>query len=206
MVPTVSDSPLFQKCRYFNRGYCKYLKTKCKFFHPEEQCDNKSCDKKVCNKRHPKMCKYYIIKSKCRFNDKCFYRHALYDYQTDSAVNENSKMKELENLLRSREGEINKLQLSVENKNKKIEQLEEAQNVSSKIIENLKKEIQIIAKDNTDLIMKLNETKESIEKLKDKFMKDKSDLINQKLKANEDSKLKIREVNDSNSFKDKKLT
>ena len=37
-------------------------------------------------------------------------------------------------------------------------------------------------------------------------MKDKSDLINQKLKAIEDSKLKIREVNDSNSLKDKKLT
>ena len=51
-----------QKCRYYNRGYCKYTE-KCRFIHPKnsicgEYLKNQKCDKEECCERHPKTCKW----------------------------------------------------------------------------------------------------------------------------------------------------
>ena len=57
-----------KKCKYYNRGYCKY-KFKCKFVHPGESCktylEGKRCDEKNCEDRHPKVCKWWL-KGGCR--------------------------------------------------------------------------------------------------------------------------------------------
>ena len=46
-----------KRCRYNNRGHCKY-KTECKFIHYREVCqtylDGRKCDQNACKKRHPK--------------------------------------------------------------------------------------------------------------------------------------------------------
>jgi transcriptional regulator with PAS, ATPase and Fis domain len=48
-----------KKCRYFNRGFCKY-REKCRFYHPEHICEaylkSNNCEQKECCKRHPKRC------------------------------------------------------------------------------------------------------------------------------------------------------
>ena len=143
MVAIISDLQSSQKCRYYNIGYCKFLKSKCRFFHPEEQCDDGSCDSKDCKKRHPKICRYQNKQSKCRFNDKCLYRHYIHNNDNESLLINDSKIQELENVVRSKEDDINRLQLSIENKDKTIKQLEENKKLQMKEIENLKYEFQI---------------------------------------------------------------
>ena len=66
-----------KKCRYFNRGFCKY-KTKCRFVHPQQICqqhtqDNK-CEKRDCQDRHPKTCKWLSTEFGCKRSD-CEYLH-----------------------------------------------------------------------------------------------------------------------------------
>ena len=66
-----------KKCRYFNRGFCKY-KTKCRFVHPKQICqqhtkDNK-CEKRYCQDRHPKTCKWLSTEFGCKRSD-CEYLH-----------------------------------------------------------------------------------------------------------------------------------
>ena len=52
-----------KKCKYFNRGYCKY-KIECRFVHPREICkiylEGKKGDDKNCKDRHPKVCKWWL--------------------------------------------------------------------------------------------------------------------------------------------------
>ena len=47
-----------KKCKYFNRGHCKF-KLKCRFVHPTEICrtylEGKTCYEKLCKSRHPKV-------------------------------------------------------------------------------------------------------------------------------------------------------
>ena len=66
-----------KKCRYFNRGYCRY-KSKCRYVHPERICTehdrNKKCDIKECADRHPKTCKWLTSKVGCK-QEGCVYLH-----------------------------------------------------------------------------------------------------------------------------------
>ena len=63
------------KCRYFNRGYCKF--TKCRFIHPEKLCsiylEGGNCDQS-CPDRHPKVCKWIESVGGCR-RENCAYLH-----------------------------------------------------------------------------------------------------------------------------------
>ena len=54
-VKEISDkvkNKKIKKCRYYNRGYCKY-KSKCRYNHPKDVCkeyfENKNCQKHDCN-------------------------------------------------------------------------------------------------------------------------------------------------------------
>ena len=66
-----ADKMMIEVCRFFNSGYCKY-KSKCKFFHSKERCEDQ-CERKTCRKRHPKTCKY---RNKCRRKDTCEFNHS----------------------------------------------------------------------------------------------------------------------------------
>lgn len=66
------------KCRYYNRGYCKY-KLKCKFSHVRENCagylESGKCEAKDCPYRHQKQCKWLSTPIGCRRGVKCEYLH-----------------------------------------------------------------------------------------------------------------------------------
>ena len=66
-----------RKCRYFNRGYCKYT-SKCRFFHPGDICqtylDSHKCIQKECPLRHPKQCKWVGGNGGCK-RQNCAYLH-----------------------------------------------------------------------------------------------------------------------------------
>ena len=69
---------VIRKCRYFNRGYCKY-KEECKYYHSRHICEkyleNNICNNDRCTKRHPKHCRYWARSPEgCRY-DACQYLH-----------------------------------------------------------------------------------------------------------------------------------
>lgn len=74
------DKNKIRRCKYFNRGYCKYA-NKCSFLHYEKKCEdflkNGICtQQKRCLYRHPKNCRYWIRKSEgCQRENKCQYLH-----------------------------------------------------------------------------------------------------------------------------------
>jgi hypothetical protein len=68
-----------KKCRYYDKGYCKYQK-RCRYFHPLEICkthlEKLKCKEKGCRGRHPKACKWFQRDVGCkRLN--CEYLHVM---------------------------------------------------------------------------------------------------------------------------------
>ena len=187
MVQTISDFNSLKKCRYYNGGYCKFLKTNCHYFHPEEQCEVISCDQKDCSKRHPKICKYHNKQSKCRFKDKCLYRHDLHKNQSktveDNSKHEierlnhiiNQKNMEFQNVLESKNAEIEKLQTDISVKVKVIEDIKETKKKDDREKERVVKEfnLEIVKRNETiaDLKNKLVSSDTVIKELNCKVLK-----------------------------------
>ena len=67
-----------KKCRYYNRGYCKY-KQKCKYSHPKEICKEyltrETCENIECCDRHPRVCKWIDSNEGCKRQKECDYLH-----------------------------------------------------------------------------------------------------------------------------------
>ena len=68
-----------RKCRYYNRGYCKFGEN-CDFVHPSHICDtflkDGACSSRECQQRHPKDCRYWTKKPEgCTRKDSCQYLH-----------------------------------------------------------------------------------------------------------------------------------
>ena len=78
----VSENKNSKKCRYDNKGFCKFQK-KCKFFHSGKICEKYiqegKCDLgQSCLCRHPKECKYWLRDSKgCTRAECCKYLHKM---------------------------------------------------------------------------------------------------------------------------------
>ena len=77
-----------RKCRYFNRGYCKY-KENCKYSHASKICEeylkDGICVLDRCADRHPKHCRYWSSDPEgCRYKS-CQYLHVSSEKcQTDN--------------------------------------------------------------------------------------------------------------------------
>ena len=68
------------KCKYYNRGFCKY-RGKCRFSHPGEVCDlyvKGECQENVCAKRHPKACKWLQGVTGCKRGQSCEFSHDIH--------------------------------------------------------------------------------------------------------------------------------
>ena len=74
----IGTSKHIKKCRYFNRGFCKY-RNRCKYFHPQDICEkyllNQKCEVSDCAFRHPKQCKWTSTMDGCRRGLTCEYLH-----------------------------------------------------------------------------------------------------------------------------------
>ena len=73
------DNGMRRKCRYYNRGHCKY-RERCKFYHPRDICkkhlESGKCDIKECSDRHPKVCKYWNTSNNgCKRKTECDFLH-----------------------------------------------------------------------------------------------------------------------------------
>ena len=61
-------------CKYFQCGFCKFGES-CRKQHMKETCPAQSCTSNSCMKRHPKICKYFLVQKSCKFGEKCLYKH-----------------------------------------------------------------------------------------------------------------------------------
>jgi len=111
-------------CIYNKFGYCK-SKNECKFFHPEDICENLQCDVSNCMLRHPMPCKFLLHYGKCKFDSNCKFDHRRH---SDMHIELNERMKTLENMcsiLKSRCDKVNKecreLRESIQSKEIEVE-------------------------------------------------------------------------------------
>ena len=89
-------------CVYQKNGYCRY-KEKCIKKHLKQECkDLNNCTaKKICNKRHPKLCRRYVLEGSCIFGERCDYLHK----EKEMSPGENQlkeKVKELEKVVKAK--------------------------------------------------------------------------------------------------------
>ena len=61
-------------CKYFQCGFCKFGEH-CRKKHVKEICPIQSCTLISCTKRHPKVCRYFLVHNSCKFGDQCSYKH-----------------------------------------------------------------------------------------------------------------------------------
>ena len=61
-------------CRRNKYGYCKYGET-CHFRHENKICIENNCNIFDCERRHPKVCKWYLEYGRCKFSSYCKFRH-----------------------------------------------------------------------------------------------------------------------------------
>ena len=124
-------------CVHFKYGYCKY-KTKCRLNHVEEECKNKSCSEN-CDKRHPKACFYWVKFGNCKIGKNCAYKH-------------------------EKNGDIEKLEMKIEEINKKISEMGNViENKFNDLLEKIKEKDQIIE----GLVKDVSKIKTQIENEKD---------------------------------------
>ena len=100
-----------EKCKYFNRGYCK-LKDQCENLHDDKVCEDLDCNESDCDKRHPNPCKFG---PRCQFKRRkeCLYLHVTLVPNDDATEALNQKFtklfKQLEREIEKRDSEINLL-------------------------------------------------------------------------------------------------
>ena len=76
-----------KRCKWWNRGYCKF-KQKCPFLHPKEICIEEKCVDKDCQKRHPNNCKNWE-KGECKFTGFCEFKHLNVENKSEDVAVQN---------------------------------------------------------------------------------------------------------------------
>ena len=136
-----------QKCKFQDKEIC--LRTMfCVYFHPEEVCNREGCKEDDCMKRHPKTCLYFFVDKKCRFKEKCMFKHIS---NNDDQIQKFKEIEEQKNEMRKNDKENLKI---INKKNDEIAMLKKEReclkvilnekddliNSNKIIIENLKHE------------------------------------------------------------------
>ena len=98
-------------CKFNQTGYCRY-QSHCRKQHVMELCSNLECAMdSSCVKRHPRVCKYFSIFARCKFDDNCAYLHKN---ETKSLEKEIFKQKEkVEKEMKELKDEIEELQKQI---------------------------------------------------------------------------------------------
>ena len=118
-------------CRFFKFGFCKF-KLQCRYKHVTEVCDDKKCIPKTCQKRHPRMCKYFVNYGSCKLGTTCAYAHKTQRNEEIGRLEQ--KLEELTKIINGKDDVIKNLA-------SKIEDLVKKNNEKDDIIEKLVKDV-----------------------------------------------------------------
>ena len=110
-------------CRYHKFGYCKF-KTSCKFKHVTVVCDDDRCkNQHACQKRHPRVCKYFINFGSCKLGSACAYAHQTRTKVENGRIEQ--KLDELMRIIKEKDEVIDDLVVKNKEKDAFIEKLVE---------------------------------------------------------------------------------
>ena len=118
-------------CRFFKFGFCKF-KSQCRYKHVTEVCDDQKCNTKSCQKRHPRMCKYFVNFGSCKLGTTCAYAHEIQRNKEIGRLEQ--KLEELTKIINGKDDVIKNLA-------SKIEDLVKKNNEKDDIIEKLVKDV-----------------------------------------------------------------
>ena len=106
-------------CLHNKFGHCKFQDT-CRHRHVYSLCDTDNCDISSCDKRHPRICRYYLNYGRCKF-DPCSYSHAVNNVDNekvakihDYIADVKRDVYELEGLVMSNSEKVNQMVLKLE--------------------------------------------------------------------------------------------
>ena len=119
-------------CLFFKFGYCKF-KTSCNKKHVTQVCDDQKCNVTKCQKRHPRMCKFFINSGSCKLGDLCAYSHV----RRNENENLEKKLDELIDTIKKKDDAIVRCE-------SKIDELVKINLEKEKIIEKLVKNVKEI--------------------------------------------------------------
>ena len=82
--------------------------------HLKEECQNPiNCvSKKSCNKRHPKLCRNYVLHQRCSYGDQCDYLHEEKE-KSPEETKMNHRLEELKKLVRDKSEREKKMEVAV---------------------------------------------------------------------------------------------
>ena len=101
-------------CLYNKFGHCRYKDT-CRHRHVSIICDTVNCNIALCDKRHPKICRYFLNYGRCKFNP-CSYSHILNDM-------ENEKVAKIQDCIADLKSEIYELKCMITSNSEKLNQM-----------------------------------------------------------------------------------
>ena len=151
-------------CRFFKFGFCKF-KSQCRYKHVTEVCDDQKCNTKSCQKRHPRMCKYFVNFGSCKLGTTCAYAHEIQRNKEIGRLEQ--KLEELTKIINGKDDVIKNLA-------SKIEDLVKKNNEKDDIIEKLVKDVkELSTKQEEDKnisasskkVTRVSKKKENIEKV-----------------------------------------
>ena len=119
-------------CRYHKFGYCKF-KTSCKFKHVTVVCDDDRCkNQHACQKRHPRVCKYFINFGSCKLGSACAYAHQTRRKVENGMIEQ--KLDELMKIIKEKDEVIDDLVVKNKEKDDIIKKLmEDVKNITIEV-------------------------------------------------------------------------
>ena len=70
----MTDETSEKLCKFQKSGFCKF-QTKCHLKNVQDICNDKKCEETGCLRRHPRRCRYFYLRSFCKFKENCKYSH-----------------------------------------------------------------------------------------------------------------------------------
>ena len=109
----IQEDISLQVCLHQKFGFCKY-KEKCNKRHLDEECkDLVNCgSKKTCDKRHPKLCRRYVLEGSCSYGERCDYLHKE-KYISPADHRLKGRIDELEKVLGEKVSEEKKMAVAI---------------------------------------------------------------------------------------------
>ena len=98
-------------CSFHQFGHCKFG-THCRKKHILETCNNLPCMEENCNKRHPKLCRYFMFSGQCKFKESCSFLHKSNSY-IEKSVELEKEVKELGTEVRNIKQQVHFLESSL---------------------------------------------------------------------------------------------
>ena len=105
-------------------GYCKFGE-KCRKYHINEICSEKTCDITSCNQRHSRARKYFKNYGRCKFSP-CAFKHeydpSINDFETvnKELMNISERLLAFEQVINEKNKEINEMSVKIETLEKNL--------------------------------------------------------------------------------------